>query len=251
VARATRLFEEIVELCSVAGLNFGESANRINLGYNYTQLGLYEQAVKTLEKAITLTSDIGANHFRAISQLNMGLALIRSGEYGRAKEMLGQAQNAMQEFRDQFNLASSHLYLGLCQEQNGERDGALDCFKNAADLFEEIQTPGYIVDAKAGIARIALLAGDVPRAQHLTRSISGYLADNGSQAIEFPALAYLTCAQVYEAIGQYDKLKSVVSTGYSDLITRAEKIEDVNWRQSFLSNIKEHQALIEREKSLV
>jgi hypothetical protein len=69
--------------------------------------------------------------------------------------------------------------------------------------------------------------------------------------MEFPGLAYLTCALVYEALDQVDQTVAAVTAGYVNLMGGAERIEDDAWRRSFLHEITEHQALVERWNALV
>jgi len=250
VAKATRLFSEIVDICSRNDIQYGEAINRINLGYNYTRLGLPELATETLEEAIRLTQGIGAHHNHAYCQLNLGLAYVRSGEFESAEATLNQALADLESSRDQFGQASGNLYLGYCLEQTGVFLAADDRYKKSLVLFREIGTPGYIIDASSGVARCFLANNDLLAAGQLAVEISNYLQDNGSQGLEFPSLAYLSCIRVYEAIGLNDPMRSATIAGYADLMDRAGKIEDDAWRKSFLQNVPEHQALIKRQESL-
>jgi len=250
VAKATQLFGEVVDICSRVDMQFGEAVNRINLGYNYILLGLSELASNILEEASRLTFAIGAHHNHAYCQLNLGLAYFRLGDLKKAQAILEQALAEMESFGDQFGQASGNLYLALSLEQDGALLAASGRFNHARSIFEEVRTPGYAIDASAGLARYFLANNDLDSAYELASQVWDYLSENGSQAMEFSGLAFLTCAQIYEAMGKQEQNKAAVTAGYADMMERAEKIEDEAWRRSFLQNVTEHQALIERQQTL-
>jgi hypothetical protein len=62
--------------------------------------------------------------------------------------------------------------------------------------------------------------------------------------MEFPILAYLTCARVFEQIGDKERRLKVIEEGYKQLMARSEKISDPEWRMIFLDKIIENKNLI-------
>jgi hypothetical protein len=87
-------------------------------------------------------------------------------------------------------------------------------------------------------------------AENEAEKIWEYLTETGSGGMEFPGLAFLTCIDIFAARGQSDRVRAAVNAGYVDLMERAEKIGDEAWHRSFLHNVIEHQALIDRQKEL-
>jgi tetratricopeptide (TPR) repeat protein len=219
--------------------------------YNYIFLGLPDLALATLEEATRLTKNIGAHQNKAYSQLNLGLAYVRLGDNKLAQNILEQALTEMEAFGDLFGQASGNLYLGLGSEETGAHLVALGRFKQARAFFTKAGTTGFANDARSGLARCLLAMGDLDGAYQEVNPIWEYLTETGSRGLEFPGLAYLTCARVYEALDLVDQTMAAVTAGYADLMERAERIEDDAWRQSFLYQIEEHQALVERWKALV
>ena len=73
----------------------------------------------------------------------------------------------------------------------------------------------------------------------------------GTHGMEFASRAYLTCADVFDAVGESELARAAVEEGYHELIQRADKISNADWRTSFLENVPEHRTLVERWALLV
>lgn len=58
-----------------------------------------------------------------------------------------------------------------------------------------------------------------------------------------PPEAHLACAEVFGAVGNLITVQTVLKGGYRELIARAYKISDPEWRKSFLENVAEHRQL--------
>jgi hypothetical protein len=63
--------------------------------------------------------------------------------------------------------------------------------------------------------------------------------------MEFPVLAYLTCADVFKAAGGHKTANRAIEAGYSELMRRADRVGDTGWRRSFLEQVPEHRRLME------
>lgn len=68
---------------------------------------------------------------------------------------------------------------------------------------------------------------------------------NGTKGLESPTWAYQTCADIFDALSAPDQARAAVEAGYRELMERAAKIDDPEWRKSLLENIAEHRAVIE------
>jgi hypothetical protein len=110
-------------------------------------------------------------------------------------------------------------------------------------LLEEAEARGYQCDAQAGFARcIATLEGQAAALEH-AQQVWDFLWENGSAALEFPFLAYLTCMNIF-TVHEPKTADRVLETGCQDLIRRAEKISDPEWRQIYLHGIPEHKTFM-------
>ncbi len=63
--------------------------------------------------------------------------------------------------------------------------------------------------------------------------------------MELPLLAYLTCAEILQTLGDELNAKDAIKEGNNLLMELADKISDPSMRQSYLENVPEHQKLIE------
>ena len=93
--------------------------------------------------------------------------------------------------------------------------------------------------------RCALVLRDLDTARRYSAELWNYLRLHGTQGMEFPLRAYLTCAEAYTALGDSDIARKAIESGYNELIARAEKISKMEWGRSYLYNVPEHRAIIE------
>ncbi len=243
LARAVRLFEEAASLAGQLGDRRSEAQARGNLGYNYVLLGLYSLAEATLERAQQLTAAIGERRMRAYHLLNLGLAHVQSGSAGQAHRLLGEALTELEAMGDTFGQAAAQIYLGLALEGEGEWATAAQRFGAAEELFSSRGMDGFAITALAAQARTALALSHAHTARRLADRVWRYLAERGAGGLEFPILAYLTCARVYAAVGDHAAAEAARVAGLRELTLAADKISDAAWRRSFLDSVPEHRAL--------
>ena len=246
LARAARLLEQQVTIIHRLGNREGESVGLTNLGYNYVQLGLFPQAVDVLQRSIDLATAIGHRLHRLYGCLNLGLAHVRSRDAEAARQTLRDCERDLETVHDRFGQAAVLSYRALAEELAGEWEQALQDFAGAWTTLRDIGVRGYASDALAGQARCALALGRVEQAQAHAEDVWRRLLDDGAEGLEFPILAYETCADVFEATGDLDRAWLAVETGYGELMERAGRIGDGEWRAAFLTNVPEHQRLAAR-----
>ena len=101
-------------------------------------------------------------------------------------------------------------------------------------------------DALAGLARCALAEGQREAARGHVNELWEYLQKHGAHGMEFPIKAYLTCADLFEALGDAPRGRAAAEEGRLELIRRAGKISNTEWRDSFMENVPEHRAIRRR-----
>jgi tetratricopeptide (TPR) repeat protein len=217
-----------------------------NLAYNQLLLGQYEPAQEAIAQALQLTMTMGARRLSAYNRLNLGLAQIRLRRLASARQEIELAHQALLEVDDKFGVAASHSYLGMALERDGQPAQAAANYETAGQMMGDIGATGYAVDATAGLSRCALLGDDESQAEQLANEVWAYLRQTGAGGLEFPLLAFESCAQVFESVGNETDLQATIRASYHELSQRARRISDVEWRNSYLHNVPEHQALIER-----
>jgi tetratricopeptide (TPR) repeat protein len=228
----------------------GEVHGLTNLAYNLLAGGRYEDAREAIEQALQLSMSMGALRLTAYNRLNLGLAWTRLGQPAEALLELETAQQLLSSIDDKFAGAVSHTYMGLTLEVDGQTDQAAEAFELAAELMGDIGASGYAMDATSGCGRCALLSEDNSRAAELAGKVWTYLREAGASGLEFPMLAYESCARVFERTGNLEGYRAAVETGYGDLMSRAQKISDDAWRSSYLHNVPENRALVDRWEQL-
>jgi class 3 adenylate cyclase/tetratricopeptide (TPR) repeat protein len=243
--RAVELGEQQVAVSNQMGDRFGEAFGLGNLGFNYHQLGQFDKGRNALERALKLNEELGARWTRAINLLNLGFSNWRIGDLDTAMERLKGALTEFEEMGDSFGQGYSHLYEAFVHEGIGDCELAKDSHHLATKFLREIGMQGNVQDAKAGLARCALARGHLEKAHGYATELCEYLDHNDEKNMELPVWAYLTCASVFEASGDEAKARATIEGGHRQLMSLADKIGDVEWRESFVKNVPEHRALLE------
>ena len=83
-------------------------------------------------------------------------------------------------------------------------------------------------------------------ADTLARQLWGALREHGGKGMEFPILAFNTCAQVLIAQEDYPAAKEVLLHGYRVLMERASRIKDPARREIYLESVTENRKLNEQ-----
>jgi tetratricopeptide (TPR) repeat protein len=248
LARATKLHDEQAALNHRLGDRNAQANALSNLGYDYVCLGRPEAGRAALEQSLRLYQSTGARRETAYGRLNLGLAYWRGGDSRAARQVLEQVQTELAAMGDAFAQAAGLSYLALALEQSGDAADAGQNFAQARELFSAIGVHSFAADARAGQARSALALGRADEAREHVEAVRDYLQGHGAQGMELPVRAYLTCAEVFEALGDSNQSRAAVEEGYHELMQRADKIGDLEWRSSFIENVPEHRAIRDKWK---
>jgi class 3 adenylate cyclase/tetratricopeptide (TPR) repeat protein len=246
LARGAEIYGEQAAVNRRLGDRAAEADALGNLGYDYICLGLYTAGRTALEESLRIHDAIGARRARAYVRLNLGLAYWRDGDGCAAYQLLEQLQQELGAIGDAFALAAGLNYLALSLEQSGDVAGAELRFTQAGETFGSLGVQSYATDALAGLARCALARGDPDAARQQALRVWDYLLQHGAEGIEFAVWAFLTCAQVFEAVGEAQLARAAAEEGYRELIKRADRISNFKWGRSFLENVPEHRAMLDK-----
>ncbi|MCJ7661095.1 MAG: AAA family ATPase [Anaerolineales bacterium] len=246
ISHSVQLIEESVQILDRLGDRNMKATSMINLGYIYTQSGYFQRGVDTFNSSLEIAKAIENPRLVAYNQLNMGLAYYRLGDHENSYQCLAAAQINLGEINDTFAKATCQTYLGLNHEATNQFELAVDCYAETYAILTQVGAPGYAMDALAGSARCALEMGNMEAASQYSSEICEYLEKNGSEAMEFSILAYLTCARVFEKSGDQERRQKTIDDGYQQLMERAEMISDQEWRNVFLEKVPEHLKITEK-----
>lgn len=245
VPRAMGLFGELVEITRQMDERLGLAVNLSNLGYNRLLLGLYEDGLHALEESLRVSEGIGAHHNNAFTRLNFGLASLLLGDHARARQELERAIRELGSLQDPYGEAAGQNYLGRALETAGEIPQAMEQYQLAYNTFVNSSLPEYANDARAGLARCLLRRGQVAAAQACALQLWEDLRARGGVGMEFPILAFTTCAQTFTALKDLHLAQEALALGYRQLMQRADRITDPAWRAAYLENVPENRVLVE------
>jgi tetratricopeptide (TPR) repeat protein len=209
------------------------------------QLGMFTQAQSFLHRALKLDEGLGALRAVVYTLLNLGLVECRIGDQAGAKTLITRAQSEVEPLGDTFAIAISHMYMGLCLEHSKNFSGAIRSYQTAHGIFQGTDLGGHAMDTTAGSARCKHALGFQQEALEHTREVWEYLQESGSKGLEFPILAYQTCANIFKAVDDEQQSASAVEEGWDELMSRADSISDASWRESFIENVPEHRVMSE------
>lgn len=230
------------------GNYLGQAHGLLNLAYNLLLLGQYQGALSTMESSLQLADSLGLVRLQAYNHLNRGLAFWRLGNAVAARRELEAAQPLSRQTEDSFAQAIGHSYLGLALELAGEHRDALQAFRQGQRMLDQVGAAGYAADALAGLGRCTMEAGDLAQASRYALSLWEYLTEQGASGMEFPILAYQSCAMLFDAIGDNVRKRQAVLAGMEELRSRAARISDPEWRRIYLEKVPEHRLILELEK---
>jgi tetratricopeptide (TPR) repeat protein len=238
------LMQQQVEINQQQGDRLGEAIGMINLGYYYLSLGQFKSGRGLLERALQDARSLGARSCMAYALLNLGLAQWRLGQPQEACQALELSLPILESLGDQRGLASRQFYLGLACEKAGDISGAAAQFEAARASFKLLEAMTQMVEAQAGLARLALQQKDLPQAEQNALEIATYLEQNGPQGLELPILVYATCARVFQAVGDAPHLQVTLENGRRELQTRLDRISEAGWKETFLEAMPENSELM-------
>jgi len=243
-SQSVKLMQQQIDINRQQGNLLGETYGLINIGYFFLSLGQFNHANRFLERALTLSSRLGAKNLRAYSMLNLGLARWRLGNLHEAVEVLEKSLDILESLGDKRGLASRHFYLGLCYESANDLSSAASHYASAFDCFSKLKISPGVVEAIAGMARLAFKSDDLANAKAHVIKIKDYLDQEGSQALELPTLTFLTCVQIFDTSGDVEIVRQVLMKGLKDIEGQLDMIQEEDWKAAYRNNIPENRALM-------
>ncbi len=236
---------EVIERARQAGDRRSEANAQMNLGYQYALLGLYKQARSELEQALRMAQAIGDRTVYAYCLQDLGYVYWHSGDGRKARGLEEQALRESSTVGDAFGRAAALDYLGFIEEAAGDYVLAIARLEGARQEFNRLGVTASGIEALAVQARCTLAVGQLDDARQLAEQAWAYLREHGPKGIESPSRAYVSIADIFDALGATKESRAAIESGYVELESRANKISNAEWRRSFLENVEEHRALVE------
>lgn len=189
------------------------------------------------------------------------VAVMERQKAGTGTPLIAEIENGMREALRQIGKQALGMFLSSMQATPGSE---IDCPCGGELRYQRMRAAKvisvfgrvtyervyYAADASAGLARCRQAQRQQEAAWQEAQYVWDYTEHRGEKGMEFPILAYITCADIFESHGDGEKALTAIQVGYRVLMERADKISDPDWRKSFLENVPEHLALIEMWEGL-
>lgn len=219
-----------------------ESIELCNLGTSLLGFGAHERAAELLEQGLKLTRACGMRASETIVLANLAELALRVGEPAHALAHAQEALTIATATQDRGAEAFAALTLGdaaLALERPAEAQLAFERSRDAARAVGDRTE----IHALAGLARAALASGDGARAMATTQSVLERLAGDDDVDPTQEMLVWLTCWRVLHAAAD-PRAEAVLRTAHGALQSRAETLGDSMLRESFLTGVPEHRAIV-------
>ncbi|MBI5301011.1 MAG: AAA family ATPase [Chloroflexi bacterium] len=252
LSRALLFMQQSRETVRRMGDRYRESRFNVNVGILSAQLGDWADARAAFEEGLALAESLGDLASQTTYRYNLSHVYWQSGDRDRARAI---GEQALLELRTTgyrtHSLAVCLTHLGFILEDAGDYAAAAAYLAEARAVYASVGAKPRGTNVQAVEARCMLKQGQREQAQQLAAEVWAYLRERGSDRVDNPSRAYLCVADVASVI-EIPGLspREVIEAGYRDLMQRAEKISDAEWRQSFLENVNENRAIMERWKKM-
>lgn len=242
--QALSAYEKAQKLSHSIGWRYAESFSFGYLGNNAFDMGNYFKAEEYHLQALELTREIGNRFREAMSLDTLSLVYTLRGEAEKAQACSRHALVIQQALGDQRGQGYTFNHLGLALATSGQQLPAQQAFQQAQQIRLSIGQNALVLDDLAGMARLALQAGDLHSAGERVGEILASIDQHGIEGCEFPVWVYQTCYQVLSAAGEDERSGAALQAGYEILQKRANQIQDVNLRQQYLENVPFNRELL-------
>ena len=220
-----------------------ETGNRVseancltNMGIGLLNLGDVEQARREFDAALQMARAAGDRVREGGTLAELSLVALQQGENARALALAQQALEIAVATQEREAEVFAWLRLGDAELALGRLAEARQHCTQALTLGREIAT-GHQHDAAAGLARVALVEGDIAQALAALQPLLDHAAAGGTlEDAGKPRLIELTCYQTLARAGD-PRAAEWLERAHSALMAQADKITDATLRHMFLHNV--------------
>ncbi|MGB8644545.1 MAG: adenylate/guanylate cyclase domain-containing protein, partial [Anaerolineae bacterium] len=259
--RAAGFYTQGAEMARRVGDRVQEALAVGNLSIVHASMGLYERARISYEQVLGLVEAIGERRLRAYNMLNLGNVIWRIGNVPAARRMEEEALAELIAVNDANGLFACKLELANLLEAAGEFQEAALGYVEVYAEYSRIGDSDAVAEAASGLARCAIALGQWDEARRWATKVADYLVAPEQQERAVSTRACVTVADVFDALQSTvtgvvedvrhgDRVRQVIEVGYRRLMMQAARISDPEWRQSYLENVPENRAIVERWERL-
>ncbi|WP_088279704.1 adenylate/guanylate cyclase domain-containing protein [Ideonella sp. A 288] len=235
--------QQAVRLRRELGDRRNEAIGMATLGGAWLELGDLEQAQYDLDECLKLHRAVGDRGLEPIALANLSQLAMWQGQGERARSHAMAALEIAVDVQAKELEAFACWSLGQAELALGQADAAAQAFGRALAVADAIDSP-YRLDAVAGLARVALARDDLPAAQAQVQVLQAHEAGGGQlDGTLGQRLIELTWWQVLVRAGDA-AAGPLLERAHAGLLARAEAINDLSLRESFLARVPENRALL-------
>ncbi|MEX1018148.1 MAG: tetratricopeptide repeat protein, partial [Litorilinea sp.] len=219
--------------------------NRIlnEIGVIYLIAGMLPAAQRALEEGITLAQAIGDVAGEMVLLLNLGQVLRDSGQLDAARAMLGRSLEMARTRNEVYIQAQCYSDLARTHLLAGETPQALANADNALELLGELGLETAITADLATQAEAYLQRGQVAAAQACAQQIVATLDAAEGEGADFPQRDYWVAGRVFHATQDPNVAVAALEKSRRHLALMAERFQDVEMREAFLTNSAVNRAI--------
>lgn len=250
ISKSKELSEKALNISYRIGDRRVETRILGNLGTVYHALGEFSLAEQSLRKSIEFYEAIGDRAGQSLGFYNLSLVFHDLEQYHLAYECSQKALNIDLEIGDQIGEGYSRTSLGLALDGLGQIQESEKSFQIALEIRQNLNQDANATENLIFLAYLAIKKHNHIELQNYIEQILAWLQNNSIENLEQPIKSFFYLANIFESGGDLQQTQLIIKEAYNFLIKRAEKISDLNARNSFLYHVPIHKRLIERYQQL-
>jgi tetratricopeptide (TPR) repeat protein len=232
---AIALYEQAILAATAAGDARTAADLHGNLASTWADLGQFDQAEARLRQGLAEAERLELVYIRVWALLNLGTVLTAIGRLDEARRAITVAAEFGRRQGDQRLEGGSLMYLSTISYLSGDMPDA----EHRARMASEIVPTPLQPAALAALARAVLAQGRVDEALRHARKANELLAAIG-HVEDYESLVRLVLPEALYAAGDMQAAREALRAAHDRLLERASKIASPDWRDSFLTRLRDN-----------
>ncbi|HEX8792914.1 MAG TPA: protein kinase [Polyangiaceae bacterium] len=211
--------------------------HRAGVAYGYMLLGSFEEAEAAFRSCLVEADRLGLFIVTAMMKNNLGLILARLGKLAEGRAVENESLQAYEKQGDLRMASSCRSYLATMHLLEGDLEAAEREGRAAVAMCEKI--PPSLAEALGTLASVLLAKGAKPEALETAGRAHALLEELGS-VDEGEIAIRLVYAEALDASGRRDEARRILARAREQVLDRASKISEQEWRDAFLLRVPEN-----------
>lgn len=244
LAQARAHWQESLTLFRELGDAEGSLRTLINLAAASNDVGLYDEARNYAQQALHEARQSKMVIGECFAHLNLGLAAHYQGQHDLSATENRAALELAQQLGSQRLQAHAQSVLGHALVELKQFSAAEEAYWEAVAIWQQLEIPNMVAEAKAGLARLAMRQQNMSLATAMVNAIWAQAQlDADFEGAELPVRIYLTCQRVWSQAND-PRADEALRQGLRLLEQQAIGLNDEADRQSLRQNIPAHREIL-------